>query len=140
MVDLFDPFTSDIIRPSWRRKIKLYEPPKITRVWNRVLAGKCMVWLGWNNAKPDGAYGLVRVDGKRWYIHRYVYSRFHGIELTEADVVDHLCRRRLCFSPHHTEHTDHKTNWDRGNAAEALRPHRFRPNNLSDEDLEALKG
>ena len=137
MSEQFDPFTSPIIRESWRRKIKLYEPPKVTRVWNRALLGKCTVWCGWHNAKPDkaGPYGCVRVDGQKWYIHRYVYSRFHGVNLTEQDIVDHLCRRRLCFNPHHLEHTDHRTNFERGDAAEALKPYRFKKNGDSDDAL-----
>lgn len=135
----FDPFTSPIIRPSWYKKIKLYVAPKETRIYGRTLegTGRCAVWGGWNNAKDDDPYGCVRVDGVKWYLHRYVYSMYHKIELTPTDIVDHICRRRLCFNPLHTECTDHHTNYERGLG----RAHLIRNSSpLSEDEITELLG
>lgn len=136
----FDPFTSPIIRPSWYKKIKMYVAPKEVRIFGRTLegTGKCCEWRGWNNNKND-PHGCVRVDGVKWYLHRYTYSKYHKIELSCSDVVDHICRRRLCFNPLHLECTDHITNYERGVAA----LHQFKKADeykQSDEDIEGLLG
>ena len=134
----FDPFSSPIIRPSWYKKIRLYKEPKEVRIYGRSLigTGPCCSFLGWNNGKDD-PYAIVRVDGVRWYLHRYVHSKYHGIELLAGDIVDHICRRRLCFNPLHTECTDHHTNYERG-----LGPAHLIQNGtpLSDEECAELLG
>lgn len=132
----FDPFTSPFVRPSWHKKIKLYAAPKETRIWNRTLdgTGKCCCFTGWNNAK-DEPYGIVRVNGQRWYLHRYAFSKYHGIEFQAGDVVDHICRRRLCFNPLHLECTTHRENYDRGDGRAMLIQ-----NAPSDEEIQELLG
>jgi hypothetical protein len=134
----FDPFTSPIIRPSWYKKIKLYVAPKETRIYGRSLegTGKCCCFFGWNSGKAD-PHGCVRVDGVKWYIHRYVYSKYHNVDLSPTEIVDHICRRRLCFNPLHTECTDHHTNYERG-----LGPAHLIQNSspLSDEEIPELLG
>ena len=134
----FDPFTSPIIRPSWHAKIKLKDAPKTVRILGRTLTGKCCLWCGWHNSKPGGPYGLVRVGGRRWYIHRYVYMKYYGLELSSADFVDHICRNRLCFNPLHLEATDYLTNYERGDGPSF----KYKPaqDYLSDDDVAALAG
>jgi hypothetical protein len=141
----WDPFTSPFIRPSWHDKIKLVAAPKKVRIFGRVLVGKCCRWSGWNNAKngAGGPYGIVRVNGERIYLHRYAYMQYHGVTLTPDQVVDHICRIRLCFNPLHVECTDYLENHRRGDSPAILRRHQFKKlpqPDLSDEDLEALKG
>lgn len=134
---MFDPFTSPIIRPSWHKKIRLREAPKTVRIWGRTLegTGKCALWRGWNNGKPTGPHGIVRVNGVRWYLHRYVYAQYHKLDLGPSDVVDHICRVRLCFNPLHVECTDHHTNYERGDGAAYLVQN---GSPLSDEDVKRM--
>lgn len=91
----FDPFTSPIIRPSWRKKIKLLAAPKALRA-----TGMCCLFLGWSNGKPN-ASGIVRVKGRRRYLHRYVYAKYHGIELPLDEPLSSVCGRHRCFNPLH---------------------------------------
>jgi hypothetical protein len=78
--------------------------------------GDCWCWTGWNNAKPynkdgtGGPYGKVKIAGRTDYIHRVMWERHHGLFLQGGEVIDHLCRVRLCFSPHHIECVDHEEN------------------------------
>lgn len=57
----------------------------------------CWIWpLGLRNG-----YGVLRFQGKRWYVHRLTYSIFVG-PLVEGLVVDHIgCISTACCNPAH---------------------------------------
>ncbi len=129
----WNPFHSPIIKPSWHDRIRRGEYRPESRVYGRKLIGSCWLWTGWNNAKPGGEYGVVRVDGKRWYLHRYVHAKYWGIDLWSSDILDHLCRARLCFNPHHTERVDHHTNYENGNGV-----YGGYHDDISEEDIQGL--
>lgn len=96
MSDQWDPFTSPLIQDKWRKKIRLRNPPNGSRV-----IGKCAVWHGWTNGK-DSPSGVIRVKNKRWYLHRYIHAKFHGITLKPGEPIRHLCHDDSCFNPMHT--------------------------------------
>lgn len=90
---------------SWCDRVVLRAPPAFCSV-----VGDCWIWTGWNNAKPGGAYGKVKIRGRTDYIHRVMWERYNGVLLQGGEVIDHICRVRLCFSPHHIECVDHEEN------------------------------
>lgn len=75
--------------------------------------GPCWIWLGWNNGKPSGAYGKVKINGRTDYIHRVMWERHNGVYLQGGETIDHLCRVRLCFNPYHLENVDYSENRQR---------------------------
>lgn len=91
----WNPFTSPIVKRSWHDRIQVRDS------LTHGLPGKCVCWLGWQNSKPDGAYGIVRINGVRTYLHRYVYARYYGVDLKPEDEIGHRCPHRLCFNPLH---------------------------------------
>lgn len=59
----------------------------------------CVLWTG---AKTCGQgksikYGALKVDGRRWYAHRWAARYIHGQEI-DGHQVDHRCNRPLCVS------------------------------------------
>lgn len=97
------PFDCPHVLGSWCDRIVVRRAPIIPGV---VLFGACWIWTGWNNGKLGGPYGKVRVNGKVEYLHRWMWEQHNEMRLSVGDHVDHLCRVRLCFSPHHTECCD----------------------------------
>lgn len=95
------PFDCPHVLGSWCDRILVVDAPL-----DRGVYGPCWIWTGWNNAKPGGAYGKVKVEGRTHYLHRWMWEQHNGLLLQVGDHIDHLCRVRLCFSPHHTECTD----------------------------------
>jgi hypothetical protein len=83
----WNPFTSTIILRRWHDKI-------------RTTANGCALWGGWTNGKAN-AHGKVRVDGKIWYVRRYVFSKYYGAVLTPRDTLSQKCEHSLCFNPLH---------------------------------------
>lgn len=61
-------------------------------------------WL-WKGARTDNGYGLVRIKGRKWRIHRWVWAITHGEE-PEGDV-HHTCGNRLCVTPEHLQGLTH---------------------------------
>lgn len=130
----FDPFTSPIIKPRWHDRIKIIPIPKRNIDWGVTVTGDCCVWFG---AKNDKGYGYVWIDGQCVRLHRYVFMKWHGIDLSASHVIDHLCRVRACFNPHHHECVSWLTNYERGDGR-FVRARQQNP--LSQEDTEALAG
>ena len=83
------------------------------RFWKRVdirNENECWNWLG---ATVDG-YGIVSYKGKSRKAHRVSYELEHGTE--PVNVVDHLCKNRLCVNPKHLEDVTKKENNLRGDS------------------------
>lgn len=112
-MQIFDPFTAPFILPQWHGRIVQVPAPLECRVYGREwpAGGMCALWRGWSNGK---GHGIVRVKGRRRYLHRYSYACFHGIEIDQLDIMDHLCRNRPCFNPYHLEDETYLENYRRG--------------------------
>lgn len=115
-MNVFDPYTSVFIKPSWHKNIIMVPKPDKSRVYGiEITGGDCCIWNGWNNGLGEGKdYGLVRIGKDRWYLHRWTFSCHHDVNLATDDIVDHICRRRLCFNPYHHECVTPLENFIRG--------------------------
>lgn len=99
-----DPF-GWVVPPSLHHRIQIVPKPFDH------LEGDCWLFTGWNNGK---GHGIIRIEGRRLYIHRVSYARFHGMTVDQLDNCDHLCRRRGCFQPRHLDNATPRENWERG--------------------------
>jgi hypothetical protein len=85
----------------------------------------CWCWIGsrWSR----NGYGRAWDGKKERQVHRILYEEFIG-PIPEGLILDHLCRRRYCVNPWHTEPVTVKENTHRGEAvlfAPALREARL---------------
>jgi hypothetical protein len=72
------------------------------------------IWTGWHNGQ---GHGKVSIDGKTWYTHRWIYSKFHKVVLERFTYVDHCCERKGCMNITHLEAVPPITNTARGPGA-----------------------
>ncbi len=73
--------------------------------------GPCWLWTG---ATYPAGYGQFSIaPSKPTYAHRFAFGA------TKGQVIDHLCRNRLCVNPVHMEAVTHKINILRGVGASA---------------------
>lgn len=76
----------------------------------------CWVWHG---ETTSNGYGLVESGNRREgtrvrrVVHRVEWERLHG-PVPDGQVLDHLCRERLCCNPAHLELVTHVENVRRG--------------------------
>lgn len=77
----------------------------------------CWQWAGWADEKGYGR--MAYEDQRSARVHRVTYGLFRGYVL-ESQVVDHLCRNRLCCNPWHLEAITQSANTQRGARAEGL--------------------
>lgn len=63
------------------------------------LAGMCWIWTGCRNSK---GYGCIQIANKRHLVHRVSYQ-LHTGPIPADHQIDHVCRNRACFNPHHLE-------------------------------------
>lgn len=82
------------------------------RITKSVVIDEAGCWI-WQKGKNQYGYGQIRLDKKRWLVHRLTYTLFVG-EIPEGMDIDHLCRVRDCCNPSHLEPVDRKTNLVRG--------------------------
>ncbi len=76
--------------------------PLMARFWSKVTTGNgtsCWVWNGYRNA---AGYGMVGVNRKVRYAHRFAYEHFVG-PIPAGLHIDHLCRNTSCVKPAHLE-------------------------------------
>lgn len=78
---------------------------------------------------PQG-YGLVWIDTKQVLVHRYSYE-FHIGPIPAGLTIDHLCRVRACWNPHHMEPVTRGDNVRRAKALITHCPqgHEYTPEN-----------
>lgn len=86
---------------------------------------------------PNG-YGVLGVEGRTLYAHRYVYERLVG-PIPAGLVIDHLCRNRACCNPEHLEPVTQRENCLRGARAGSRVPECKRGHAYDDENT-ALTG
>ena len=77
------------------------------RFWDYVdKTETCWLWTGVPNSR---GYGLVSLNGKRWYVHRAILEATAG-PLPPGAIVDHKCRVKLCVRPDHLQVVDTRLN------------------------------
>jgi hypothetical protein len=78
----------------------------------------CTDWNG--RIDRPGGYGVLHVEGKRWYAHRWVFYKAHGYL---PPVVRHRCDRPPCVNVAHlqpgTQADNNRDTIDRGRARRA---------------------
>jgi hypothetical protein len=57
----------------------------------------CMVWTG---CKDRDGYAITRYAGRRWTVHRLMWTLFRG-DIPGRLVVDHQCCNRSCVNVEH---------------------------------------
>jgi len=62
-----------------------------------MLKKPCKLWTG---AKNNRGYGVVRVNGRNYLVHRRAYIRAHG-PLSAGLLVCHHCDTPLCYEVEH---------------------------------------
>lgn len=76
----------------------------------------CWLWEGTVGGR--GGYGVLQMQGRQVYAHRYAWEISRG-EVPEGLQLDHLCRNRLCVNPAHLEPVTAGENVRRGLTAYA---------------------
>jgi len=69
------------------------------------LIGPCHEWI----RGKDNGYGIVGINGKKIYVHRYVWELANG-QIPDGLVVDHQCRNKTCCNVDHLRVVTHKVN------------------------------
>ena len=91
-----------------RPNVRYLEPVKVSflenvRIRARLTKGLrresngCLVWTGRKNQK---SYGLISFQGRRWLIHRLVWTLERG-EIPDGLLVCHHCDNPPCAEPDH---------------------------------------
>lgn len=77
----------------------------------------CLLWTGWNDGKKgdNAAHGKFKEKGKSIFVHRRSFELANNRALNDDEVVDHLCRRGLCWNCTHLEAVTVALNTARGN-------------------------
>lgn len=97
------------------------EPERISElIAARVTVTESGCWL-WPQLRSDG-YGVVKIDGLRWRVHRLVWHHL-VMPLSKAAVVHHRCGVRACCNPDHLQATSSHANNAEMMARQALLSH-----------------
>lgn len=102
---------------------------------NRIRPNSVGCWV-WTGAEYAGGYGGAWWKGKKWRVHRLIYTLLAG-PITD-DTLDHLCRNTRCVNPKHLEPASHRVNTLRGTnhaALNALKTHCKRGHLLVGDNL-----
>lgn len=59
--------------------------------------GNCLLWTG---SKTRAGYGIIMINGKMEYVHRYVYAKHNG-EIPKKMVIRHTCDTPACVEQTH---------------------------------------
>lgn len=81
--------------------------------WLNPALGPCEIWDGpTSGGGRGGGYGRMSLDGRTVATHIVSWVNENGY-LPPNKQLDHLCRRRLCWSEKHLEPVTHKQNQKR---------------------------
>lgn len=102
-------------RPEWidalpaniRGRVAIHEAPA-----HLSQSGPCVLFTGRRNRN---GYGRVWFRGREPVAHRLAYLLVRGV-IPDGLLLDHLCRRRGCVNPYHTEPVTPAVNVRRGDA------------------------
>lgn len=75
----------------------------------------CWLYLGERNRAGYGRIGVGH-KSKKFLVHRVSFERSQG-PIPDGLELDHKCRMRACWNPHHLEAVTHQTNIRRGEVA-----------------------
>jgi len=65
--------------------------------------GDCLIWQGAVIGGSDNkSYANFRVAGKRWLVHRWLWTETHGA-IPEGLTIDHICARTRCLNIDHLQ-------------------------------------
>ena len=81
-------------------------PKVVTSKVASSIPGECWLWTACRNA---AGYGELRVGGKHWLAHRYIYTLVHG-EIPETLIIMHTCDTPACVNPAHLQLGTHLHN------------------------------
>jgi hypothetical protein len=70
-------------------------------VLNRLVKTEAGCWL-WPGELNEKGYGKVDFEGRKWRVHRLVYTHLRG-PIPAGLELDHLCRVNRCANPDHLE-------------------------------------
>lgn len=80
----------------------MFDYAPLTR--RRTVDGECWIWTGAIRARGANGtgepYGGIRYQGRVWLVHRLAYTLAVG-PIPAGMMIDHSCRRTLCFRPEH---------------------------------------
>lgn len=77
------------------------ERPVIPRFWSRVVKRDDGCWE-WSGSKLPRGYGVLSVNGKRTYAHRFSWSMHNGgADIPVGAIVMHTCDFPSCVNPGH---------------------------------------
>lgn len=89
------------ILPRWHDRIRVHFDHR----------GIHFLWTGWNNGE---GHAKAEIDGKVWYLHRWIYTKVTGIKLDRFDYIDHRCEHKNCLNHDCHEPVSPGVNTERG--------------------------
>ena len=69
-------------------------------------SGECLIWTSYKN---NQGYGVMSIDNRSKYAHRYAWERANGA-IPEGKGVDHICHTPLCVNIKHLRLSSHSQN------------------------------
>jgi len=87
----------------------------VQKIVDRCEIGLC--WL-WQRKRNNRGYGVTGFGGRRWYVHRLMWTHLVG-PIPAGFEIDHLCKQRACCNPDHLEPVPGKVNTLRGGSPAA---------------------
>ena len=72
----------------------------------------------WPTIRKDGYSNIIR-NGKKQYVHRYIYEQCIG-PIPKDKEIHHVCNRRNCLNPNHLVVVTHRENLMAGNSFSAI--------------------
>ncbi len=69
----------------------------------------CVPWKGARTGPPPNHYGHLRVGGRDWKAHRWVWTQIHGA-IPAGICVLHACDNPTCINPDHLFLGTHRDN------------------------------
>lgn len=88
-------------------QMKFISSPPEKRMLSRIICDistRCWIWTG---GKTRG-FGVIRVNGKADFIHRFIYRLYIG-EIPEKTAVIQTCKNKTCCNPEHLVLNPHFT-------------------------------
>lgn len=112
----------------------------VERFWKFVNAGALSDCWEWTGALRNG-YGVIRIDGKVVYAHRFSYELHYG-PLPEGECALHKCDNRKCCNPYHlfggTKGDNNRDTYAKGRGKGGSKKGRLRAT-LTPEDVRQIR-